>query len=161
MSYSPNLQIKLLDIATEYRGKIEQSIRTVISQPKYRNSGEGLASLTVELIDGSATKSPVIVVHIADHIARLESRGLQWTELPNMKNLLQWASYKKSDPKEARQLAWAVAKDKQKNDTWKPKTWRRKSLSAVLKEMNKEMIAEFEVAIEQDILKEGQEGLKQ
>jgi hypothetical protein len=150
-----------MDIADEYRGKIEAGIRQVISQPKYRASGEGLSSLTVTVIEGNAKKSPVIVVTIADQIVRLESRNLQWTELPNMKNLLSWASYKKSDPKEAKQLAWAVAKDKQKNDTWKPKLWRRQSLSAALKEMNKAMVAAFDKAIEEDILKAGMEGLQQ
>ncbi len=149
-----------MDIAEEYRGKIEAAIRQVISQPKYRASGEGLASLTVVLIDGNADKAPVIVVNLADHVMRLESRNLQWTQLPDMRKMLQWASYKKSDPKEARQLAWAVAKDKQKNDTWKPKRWRKQSLSAVLKEMNKAMLQAFDKAVLDHIMKQATEGLK-
>ena len=156
MTYTTNMQIKLLDIATEYRAKIEASMRSVISQPKYRNTGAGLASLTVVVIDGNAERAPAIQVTIDDHIFRLESRGLQWTALPNMKKMYEWASHKKSDPKEARDLAWRVAKHKQKTDTWKPKTWRKKSLSAVLKEMNKEMLVKFDEAIEKDFIKSAQ-----
>jgi hypothetical protein len=156
MSYSTNLQIVLEDIAQEYRTKIEQSIRSVISQPKYKASGAGVASLTVTVIDGNAQRSPSIQVNIDDHIFRLESRNLQWTELPNMRKMLEWASYKKSDPKEARTLAWSVAKHKQKTDTWKPKTWRRKSLSAVLKEMNKDMLQRMDEAIAKDFEKSAQ-----
>lgn len=155
MSYSPNLQIKLLDIAYEYRAKIENSIRSVISQPKYINTGAGLASLVVEVIEVNG-KDPIIQVTIDDHIFRLESRALQWTKLPNMTKMLEWASHKESDPKQARKLAWAVAKHKQKTDTWKPKTWRRKSLSSVLKEMNKELLEEYTKVRQQELEKSAQ-----
>lgn len=156
--YSARLQNMMQQIARDYQSKIEDAVTKVLSQPKYRNTGEGLGTLQVKVIDGDAEKSPVIVVQAADHIFRLESKGLQWTKLPNMKNMLAWAEVKKPDKKEARELAWAVAKDKYKNDTWKPKRWRRPSLSAVLKEMNAEMLKEFDKAIQEDMdqaLKEG------
>lgn len=152
---SVDLKIKLLDIAEEYRGKIERSIREVISQPKYRNSGAGLASLVVEVVQ-MGDRDPVIQVTMDDHIFRLESRNLQWTQLPNMNKMLEWASHKTSDPKEIKKLAWSVAKDKQKNDTWKPKSWRRKALSSVLKEMNKQLLQEYTLVRQQELEKSAQ-----
>ncbi|MCZ8021223.1 MAG: hypothetical protein O9302_00390 [Cyclobacteriaceae bacterium] len=156
--YSQRLQHMMQEIARDYQSKISDAVTRVLAQPRFRNTGEGLDSVQVDIVDGNAEKSPVIVVKAADHIFRLESKGLAWTKLPNMKKMLAWAEGKKSDKKEARNLAWAVAKDKYKNDTWKPKRWRRQSLSAVLKEMNAEMLKEFDKAIEEDMnqaLKEG------
>jgi hypothetical protein len=154
MAYSTDQLIKLNDVAYEYRDKIYRSIYTELNQPKLKNTGAGLASLTVTVDEGNANRSPAIIVNVDQHIFRLESRGMQWTKLPNMKKLLEWAEHKKpGDPKAAKALAWGTAMDKKKNDTWKPKRWRRKSLSATLKDMNKELLAAFDRAIQEEMNK--------
>jgi hypothetical protein len=152
--YSTDLQIKLNAIAYQYRDKIRSAVYQVLSQPRYKNTGAGLASLTVDVNDGNAQRSPSIVVSASDHVFRLGSRGLQWTSLPNMKKMMEWAEYKTGgDMKRAKALAWGTSKDKLKNDTWKPKAWRRQALSAVLKEMNAAMLIAFDRAIEEDLQK--------
>jgi hypothetical protein len=48
---------------------------------------------------------------------------------------------------------WAIAKDKRKNDTFKRKPWRKKALSQVLKDMNRETLETYRKEVE-DILAE-------
>lgn len=153
--YSDRLVMKLNDIAQRYKSMLQRSISEILSDSRYRNTGAGAASVTVEVIDGDNNKSPQLIINFADHMLFLDKRKLQWTQLPNMKNLIEWAETKKSNPIEAKKLAFAVAYDKKKNDTWKAKPWRKKSLSNVLKEMNVLILQSFEQAIDED----NQEGI--
>lgn len=151
--YSENTVIKLNDIAQRYRDVIHQAIHAVLSQDLYKNTGAGAASLVVEVIDGDSNKAPQILISFDDHLIFLDKRKMQWTKLPNMSKLMEWAETVKPDKKEAHRLAWAVAWDKKKNDTWKPKPWRKKSLSNVLKEMNALILEAFDKAINEGLEK--------
>jgi hypothetical protein len=148
--YSDNLVIALNNIATEYRGKLEAAIKAVLSQARYTNTGRGVQSVAVSVVPGTTNASPALVVTLDDYVLLLDRSKLQWTKLPNVKNLLEWARARKSDEKEAKKLAWAVAWDKKKNDTWKPKKWRKKGLGETLREMNAEMLLAFDAAIGND-----------
>lgn len=151
--YSENTVIKLNAIAHKYKDLIHRSIHAVLSQPPYKNTGAGAASVTVDVIDGDQAKAPQIVTKFDDHLNYINNRKMEWTKLPDMKELLTWAKTKKTTDAEAEQLAWATAWDKKKNDTWKAKPWRKKTLSAVLKEMNELIVAEMDQAIEEDFQK--------
>jgi hypothetical protein len=153
--YSPITVSKLNDIAHRHKDIIQRAIVETLRQPRYVNTGAGAASVTVDVTDGDANKSPVITIEFDDHIKFLDKRKLQWTELPNMKKLLEWAATKESDPTKAKKLAFATAWDKKRHDTWKAKPWRKKSLSTVLKELNILVIAAFDRAIDEDL----QEGI--
>jgi hypothetical protein len=150
--YSENLISTLNEIAHKYRPIIHQAIYTVISQPPYKNTGAGAQSLTVDVIEGNANKAPDLDIRFDDHLLFLDKRKMQWTKLPEIKKLLEWAATKKSKESEVKQLAWAVAWKQKKNDTWKAKPWRKKTLSAVLKEMNQLVLEEFAQAIDKDLI---------
>lgn len=153
--YSANLVRVLNEIAAEYRGKLEAAIKTVLSQARYTNTGRGLGSVQVEMVPGNTTESPALVVKLDDYVLLLDRSKMQWTQLPNVKNLIEWAKTKRSTEKEWKKLAWTTAYHKKNTDTWKPKKWRKKALSETLKLMNAEMLKAFEAAIEQDF----QEGI--
>lgn len=148
--YSDNLVRVLNSIAQAYRGKLEDNIKAVLNEGRYRNTGRGADSVTVAVVPGDSSKSPALVITMEDHVLILDKSKLQWTKLPLVNELLSWARTRKSNEKEAKQLAWAVAWDKKNNDTWKPKKWRKKGIGTVLKEMNAQMLVEFEKAIEKD-----------
>lgn len=147
--YSEVLVVKLNTIAHQYKGVINRALRDILSQPRYRNTGAGLSSLTVEVIEGNTNKAPQIVVSFDDHILFLDKRKMQWTKLPEIKKLLAWAETRKSTVKEAKKLAWAVAWSKKKTDAWKPKLWRKRGLGPALTEMNKKILADYGNAIEE------------
>lgn len=148
--YSDRTVMKLNDIAHRYKDLIHQAVHDAIVK-NIRNTGEAAASLTVEVIDGNRQKSPEIVISFVDYLIYFNHRRIEWTKLPNINKLTAWAETKVPDKKAARRLAFAVAWDKQKNDTWRAKPWRRKGLSAVLKEMNQLVLDSFNEAIEEDL----------
>lgn len=150
--YSPRTVDKLNTIAHRYKDLIERSINAVLRQPKFYNTGRLASSVTVDVEDGDANKSPVIRIELDEALLIIDKRKLQWTKLPNMKALLEWAATRESDPKKARDLAWRTAIDKKNKDTWKPKSWRKKSLSAVLKELNELVTEEFAKIAKEDIV---------
>lgn len=151
--YSESTVIKLNDIAQRYKDLIHQAVHDVLSQDQYKNTGAGVASLTVDVVDGDANKAPQITITFDDHLILLDKRKMMWTKLPNIGKLMEWAETVKPDKKQAERLAWAVAWDKKKNDTWKAKPWRKKSLSNVLKEMNQMIKEAFDKAIDEDFQK--------
>lgn len=144
--YSEEIVRGLNAIAYQYRDILRRSILDVLS--RYSNTGAGMASVAVEVIEGTSESSPQLVVKFDDHLVYLNKGRLQWTKLPDMRKLLQWAQTKKSSEKEAVRLAWAVAWDKKKNDTWKPKRWRKKGIGPTLTEMNRRIFADYEAEIE-------------
>jgi len=147
-NYSPTLTKKLNAIAHAYRDLMFRSIQEVLQQ--YSNTGKGLQSLIVNIVDGTEDKAPQIKIDFDDELIYLNLGKMNWTKLPQMDRLLKWAETKQSDPKKAKQLAWATAWDKKKHDTWKRRPWRKKSLSTVLKEMNELIVAVYNKAIEED-----------
>lgn len=152
MSYSPRTVEKLNAIAGKHVGIIASAIAEVLRDPKYRNTGKSAESVRVEMQPGDANKAPVLRIELDEALLIIDKTKLQWTKLPNMKALLEWASTKESDPKKAKKLAWATAFSKKNYDKWKAKKWRKKSLSVVLKEMNELVLSEFDKAIEEDIV---------
>lgn len=150
--YNEQLVARMNAIAHEYGPRIKSEVLSVLSSPKYRNTGAGVDSVKVTVIDGNASQSPDIKIEFADHLGILNRSKLQWTKLPDMKELLAWAETKKNSSREANALAWGTAKKQLKFDAWKPKLWRKKSLSEVLKQMNKEIVAKWETAAEEVIV---------
>ena len=162
-NYSPQLVATLNAIAHEYSGKILREITEVLKQPKYMNTGAGLESLRVEVIEGNENKSPDIIVTMDDHLNILNKKKLEWTKQPPIDLLDDWAktkTFKGPIPgyknglapnlppwKAKKRILWAMAKSKHKFDIWKVKPWRKRSLSSVLKEMNDLILIDFEKAI--------------
>lgn len=162
--YSENTIIRLNAIAHHYRGLILNALKEVLSQPRFVNTGAAVSGIRVEVVEGNASKSPELQIYIADYMLLLNKSRLQWTKLADVRKLMAWAQNKEfstvpgySNPraidqlKAAKRVAYAIAVDKKKNDTWKPKKWRKKSLSAVLQAMNKDMLKEFDAAVTEDI----------
>jgi hypothetical protein len=149
-NYSDHTVTKLNAIANSYRSEIFGSITDVLSSIK--NTGAGVGDVKVEVVPGSNDNSPQIQVYLDDYLIILDGKTKpQWTKLPQVKKLIEWARTKKSTDAEAKKLAWAVAWNQKKYDAWKPKRWRKKSLSAVLKEMNIKIVEEYDAAIEEDL----------
>jgi hypothetical protein len=146
--YSDNLVIKLNGLAHQYKDIVHRAIHDVLNQIK--NTGAGAASLTVDVVDGNNNKAPEIMISFDDHLVFLDKRKMQWTKLSDIKKLMEWATTVKPSEREAKQLAWATAWKQKKTDAWRPKPWRRKSLSKVLKEMNALVKEVFDKAIEED-----------
>jgi hypothetical protein len=151
--YSPELVIVLNEIAEQRARKFESVLKALLNKPPYRNTGEGVNSVSVNVVPGNANKSPDIKIEGADHLIFMDKRKMQWTKLPVITSMLKWAATKTSDEKLQKRIAWAAAWDKKKNDTHKPKPWRKKSLSETLKEMNKEIVEAFDKAIEDSFQK--------
>lgn len=149
--YSPRLVDTLNGIAQQFAPIMQRSIVDVLSQPRYKNTGMGVDSVTVEVVAGDDQKSPALQVKFADHLVFLNSRKIEWTRLPDIAQLTTWAETKTSGREAAERLAWAVAWDKRKNDTWKPKLWRKQSLSEVLRTMNEQLLKAYDEAIEADL----------
>lgn len=148
--YSAKMILTLNEIAHRYQQFIYQSIHSVLSQPPYRNTGAGAESLKVEVTEGDESKAPAIKITFDDHLIFLDKRRIEWTRMPDMQEMIAWAKTKRSNESEALQLAWATGFEKKKNDTWKAKQWRKKTLSSVLKEMNQLILTAFDEAIQAD-----------
>ncbi len=175
--YSPNLQARLNQIAHDYRDKINFALNQLLSQPRYKNTGAGLASLTVDVVDSSESKAPEIRISFADHLNLLDKRKMEWTGLPPVDDFMKWAEsrnlqgpvpgYKNGlapnlPPwKVQERKAWAIAKSKQKFDKWQGKPWRKKTLGSVLKEMNQVVFIEYKKAIDEDFQKQINIGLNE
>jgi hypothetical protein len=165
--YSDNLVNTLNGIAYDYREIINRQLNEILSQPRYRNTGAGLASLHVDVIEGNRDKAPQLVITFADHLNILDKRKIEWTKLPPIDQLDEWADTRTfSGPvpgyknglapnlppwKVKQRIVWAIAKSKQKFDKWSGKPWRKKSLGSVLKEMNVLVLSLFDKAIEEDL----------
>jgi hypothetical protein len=149
MMYSPELVIVLNEIAQNKATEFQSVLVNLLSKPPYRNTGEGVNSVTIEITAGTASKAPEIKINFADHLLFMDKRKMQWVKLPLVSKLMTWAATKTDDPKQQKRMAWAIAYDRQKNDSHKAKPWRKKSLSVTLKEMNQQIVAAFDKAIEQ------------
>ena len=159
--YSDNLVIKLNTIAHQSADRIDRDLHAILSQPRYKNTGRGLASLHVEVIDGDRNNTPQIKITMDDHLILLDKRKMVWTKLPPIKPLMEWAETVEKNPKRAKALAWGTAIKQRKTNYWKPKVWRRRGLSKALKEMNEFIKQAYDTAIEEETVKEFEKGLKQ
>lgn len=162
--YSEKLIIKLNTIAHQYKDVINQRLNSILSQPKYRNTGAGLASLHVDVIDGDQSKAPQIIITMDEHLLLIDKRKMQWTKLPDVRKLLEWAETKTFDEvpgykgkvgidkaKVAQRVAYAIAVTQRKTDSFKRKPWRKSGLGPALSKMNKNILQSFDEAIEQDL----------
>jgi hypothetical protein len=150
MNYSAH-QVELLnEVANKYKPIVYAAIHSIISQSRFRNTGAAADSLSVDIVEGSADLAPQLEIRFADYLNILDKKKLQWTKLPDMKKLIEWAETKVSDEKKAKKLAFAVAAIQKNRDTWKARPWRKKSLSDVLKEMNQIVLKAFDEALGKD-----------
>lgn len=149
--YSHNVVMRMNEVAHRYRPLIHQAIHAVLKQPRYYNTGAGAASLAVDVVDGDTENTPVIQIMFDDHLILMEKRKMMWTKWPDMEPMVEWAQSKTNSNQEAKRLAWGTAYKQKNFDTWKAKPWRKKSLSGVLKEMNKLVLEGFDQAIEEDL----------
>jgi hypothetical protein len=114
------------------------------------------------------------VITYADQGFFIGQRSPQWTQLPDVEMMEEWAKniqftgtvpgYKNGvapalPPWKAKErIAFAIARNKQRFDTHKPKRWKREAkLPTLLEELNKETIANYNKDIE-DILTAAIEG---
>lgn len=148
--YSERIVMKLNEIAYRYKDIVHRAVHDVITKT-IRNTGEAAASLTVDVIEGNRDKAPVLVISFVDYLIYFNHRRIEWTKLPNIDKLTAWAEVKVPDRKAAKRLAFAVAWDKRKNDTWRAKPWRRRGLSGVLKEMNELILDSFDQVINEEL----------
>ena len=148
-SYSPELVNDLNKLARDYAPRAEIAIKQEIA--KWSNTGAAVNSVKVEIVDGKSNQSPALKISFADHLLVFNTRHPEWVGQPNMYALTAWAQTKRSNPEEVKKLAFATAYNQKKFDTWKPKYWRKKSLSQLLKELNKKIITEYKVELENAI----------
>jgi hypothetical protein len=155
-------QIKLNELAMKFGNQLLQDVRRAFE--KYSRSGALSASPELTITKASATEAPKIIVIYADQGFFIGQRNPQWTKVPNIDKLEEWAKdvafsgpvpgYKNSAPNlppwkvKQRQL-WAIAKGKQKFDTHRRKTWKRDAkLGQLLAELNTVTLEAYNKEIE-------------
>lgn len=147
-------QSKLDALAQQYATRLQRDVKQVFNQPGYRNSGELEGSVEVTVSKSTDKEAPVIVLTYADQGFYLGYKNPQWTKLPDIDKLKEWAKDRNldfgnipgyaygtapnlSDEKKAARIVWAIAKNKRKEDTWKPRKWKNAAkLGDLLKDLN-------------------------
>jgi len=159
-------QKKLDELAGHYSKKLLSDVYKVLSSSKYRRSGKLLDSLHIVVSRATQTEAPVILLRYADQGYYIGYKSPQWTRLPPVDDLLEWAKnisfagpipgYKANSSsnlppwKAKERIVWAIAKNKRKFDTWKAKPWKREAkLSDLLKDLNKSTIEAWVEDVEQ------------
>lgn len=151
-------QEKLNALADQYARQLLNQVKEVLSQPAYHNSGELEESLKISITKATATEAPVILLTYADQGFFIGYKNPQWTSLPNVDKIKKWALIKTlsigdipgytygtapniTDEKKIERIAWAIAKNKRKEDTWKQKKWKNASgLGDLLRSLNENTI---------------------
>lgn len=147
-----SVQHHLNDIAAEYGNRLLSQVKTVFE--KYSNSGALVQSLKLEIKKATATTAPVISLIYDEQGYFIGYKNPQWSKLPRIERLLEWAQTKtftrvsgvKNDSnlpefKRREKVVWAIAKDKLKNDTWKPKRWKREAnIGQLIRHLNADTI---------------------
>lgn len=157
----------LNELAHKYGNELINNVRNVLSQPAYRNSGELADSLKLIITPATDTEAPTIVLTYADQGFFIGYKNPQWTKLPNIEKLKKWAETKitslgdipgyeygtassLSVEKQRERIVWAIAKDKRKEDTWKPKKWKNAArLGDILSMINKDTIEVWRKQVEE------------
>jgi hypothetical protein len=160
---SARVQTLLNDIANRYGKQLLQQVERAMS--RYRRSGHLMESLELTIIRATDRESPRIVIIYADQGYFIGQRSPQWSQLPDMKNLQEWAKhidlkgpvsgYKNGvapnlPPWKIQQRAlWAIAFAKKKFDSHKPKRWKRDAkLPDLLSNLNEQTLKAFSAEIE-------------
>ncbi len=156
-------QTELNSIAQKYATELLGRVQGVLSGNEYKNKGELLDSLKVSVIPSTDNDAPIILLEYADQGYFIGYKNPQWTKLANVGNLEEWAQTKTFSKipgygtsstslplyKQQQRVAYAIAIDKQKNDAWKPKRWKRAAgLGDLLKSINAESMEAYVKACE-------------
>jgi hypothetical protein len=155
-------QKQLDDLARKYGNELYGRVKTVLASPKFRNTGELEESLKLIITPATDKDAPVIILEYADQGYYLNYKSPSWVKQPNVEKLLKWAETKtftsipgyKGTPnipeyKQKERIAFAIAMDKRKNDTWKPKRWKKEAgLGELLKNINVEVLEAYRTDIE-------------
>lgn len=165
-----SVQQKLNDIAQQYGERLMQQVKVVFE--KYSNTGELVRSLKLEIKPATDRSAPVITLSYDEQGYFIGYRNPQWSKLPLIQELLQWAStktfqtipgYKTSSSlpefKKHERVIWAIAKDKLKNDTWKAKRWKREAnVGKLIQDLNQDTLLQAYKREYQKILEAAIEG---
>jgi hypothetical protein len=159
-------QAKLNQLADDYAQKLLANVKQVFEQPEYRSSDELLNSLSIQVTRATSDEPPRIILTYADQGFFIGYKNPQWTKLPIIEKLKQWADspsfsvgsipgYKSgtasglSVEKQKERIVWAIAKNKRKEDTWKQKKWKNAAgLGDLLSALNKDTLQSFAKDIE-------------
>ena len=165
VSISADIQERMNNLAYSYGAKFEQQIANTLKKSKFADTGSLSQSVNVVVQKANEYSPPVIFVEYYDYGNILEQKSPRWTSLPPVDKLETWVAnknlasaglipgYTNGAPnliqqQKNRRIAWAIAWDKRKNDTWKRKRWKREALPDLLKEMNQDTLKEFALHIE-------------
>lgn len=146
------VQQHLNEIAHRYGDRLMTQVKAVLE--KYQNTGALVQSLKLEIKPATDRSAPTISLIYEDQGYYIGYKNPQWTKQPNITKLLEWAQTKTfttipgysatsnlPEFKKRERVAWAIARDKLKNDTWKPKRWKREAnLGQLIKELNSDTI---------------------
>lgn len=161
---SAEQQSQLNDIAELYSKEILQSANLALA--KYDRTGRTRESLQVTVIKSTDHDSPKIVLGFELQAALFDVKRMSWVKLPPIADLVQWAQqvnfsgkipgYKNTAPnlppwKAKQRIAFAIAMDKRKNDTYKRKPWRKVALSEILKDLNRITLESYRKEVEQSL----------
>jgi len=170
-------QIKLDALASAYAARLLANVRQVFGQPQYSNSGELEDSVKVVTTRATETESPVIILTYADQGFFLGYKNPQWTKLPDINELIEWGEQRGldfgnipgytygtapnlSDEKKVERIIWAIAKNKRREDTWKPKKWKNAAkLGDLLKNLNADTMKAYVTDVENLLAESISEGL--
>lgn len=167
-----SVQHHLNKIAEEYGQRLLSQVKTVFE--KYSNSGALVRSLKLEIKKATDKSAPVISLIYDEQGYFIGYKSPRWSKQPNITKLLEWGQHKtfktipgyKGDAsnlpefKKRERVAWAIAKDKLKNDTWKPKRWKKEAnIGALLKDLNEDTILNGYKKEYQKILEQAIEGV--
>lgn len=159
-------QSKLDALAAKYAEKLKRDVETVLSNPEFMNTGELADSIEVSITKATDQEAPLIVLTYADQGYFLNYRNPQWTKLPTIAKLEKWGSARGldfgnipgyeygtapnlSDEKKVERIVWAIAKNKRKEDSWKPRLWKRKAnLVDFLNKLNNETVQAYAKDVE-------------
>lgn len=153
-----SIQEQLNQLAHKYAQQLLSQVTGVLSQPQYQAEGELAESLKVSVTPSTDTQAPVILLTYADQGFFIGYKNPQWSTLPNIEKLTKWTQVKNislgdipgytygtapnlSDEKKKERIAFAIAKNKLKTDSWKPKRWKNAAnLGELLRDLNNDTI---------------------
>ena len=165
-------QQKLDNLAMQYGTRLLGDVQRVFE--KYSRSGKLAGSPELTVTRATDTEAPKIIITYADQGFFIGQRNPQWTKIPDFDKMEEWSQdiqfsgpvpgYKNGvapnlPPWKIKQrIAFAIARNKQKFDTHKPKPWKREAkLGALLTELNEQTLRDYSKDVE-DILTAAIEG---
>ena len=160
-------QKQLDQLAIKYANELYGRVKNVLGSPQFRNTGELEESLKLEITKATDKDAPVIILHYADQGYYLNYKSPSWVKQPNVEKLMKWAETKTfgnipgytgtpniPEYKQKLRIAFAIAKDKRKNDTWKPKRWKKAAgLGELLKNINVDVMEAYRKDVENILAK--------